>query len=206
LRRRRPGLRAYFSPPTVDDRFGTNLADLEWKVIYVGSAHDTTQDQVLDEILVGPVPVGVNKFVLQADAPNPAQLPPNEVLGVTVVLVTCSYREREFVRVGYYVNNELPGLAADQAPPSFPTLDMAQVERTILADKPRVTKFPIQWGTPDAPMMANDENNQAAQQPTQAAAAPPLMGDPQDPLEQKMAQAMAGLSHAAASAATMETD
>ncbi len=32
--------------------------DLEWKVLYVGSAHDSTKDQVLDEILVGPVPVG----------------------------------------------------------------------------------------------------------------------------------------------------
>lgn len=169
----------------------------------MGSAHDTTQDQVLDEILVGPVPVGVNKFVLQADAPNPSQLPPNEVLGVTVVLVTCSYREREFVRVGYYVNNELPGLEADQAAPSFPQLDMAKVERTILADKPRVTKFPIAWGSADAPM--NDEN-QVAQQQQQLVV--PLTGDPQDPLEQKMAQAMAGPSHgaAASSAATMETD
>jgi hypothetical protein len=44
--------------------------DLEWKVVYVGSAEDTTQDQTLDEVMVGPVPVGVNKFVLQADAPE----------------------------------------------------------------------------------------------------------------------------------------
>ena len=25
------------------------------------------------------------------------------------MLLTCSYREQEFIRVGYYVNNELPG-------------------------------------------------------------------------------------------------
>jgi histone chaperone ASF1 len=30
----------------------------------------------------------------------------HEVLGVTVVLLTCSYREQEFIRVGYYVSNE----------------------------------------------------------------------------------------------------
>lgn len=39
--------------------------DLEWKLIYVGSAESTEHDQVLDCINVGPVPVGVNKFVFQ---------------------------------------------------------------------------------------------------------------------------------------------
>lgn len=165
----------------------TTVTDLEWKVIYVGSAHDTSQDQVLDEILVGPVPVGVNKFVLQADAPNPAALPPDDILGVTVVLVTCSYREREFVRVGYYVNNAYTvALPEDQEPPSFPELDMKLVQRQILADKPRVTKFPIQWGTADElPVTGNEENqaNAASWQPSASASSA-------DPLEQKMAAAM----------------
>jgi histone chaperone ASF1 len=117
----------------------------------VGSAHDSAKDQILDEILVGPVPVGVNKFVLQADPPNPDSLPPTEILGVTVVLVTCSYKEREFVRVGYYVNNEYTvALEEGQSPPAYPALDMTAVQRQILADKPRVTKFPIPWGTNDA--------------------------------------------------------
>ena len=75
--------------------------DLEWKVVYVGSAESSSHDQILDEILVGPVPVGINKFILQADAPDPSTIPQNDILGVTVILVTCSYWEREFVRVGY---------------------------------------------------------------------------------------------------------
>lgn len=41
------------------------LPDLEWKILYVGSADDFEHDQVLEEVMVGPVPVGVNKFVLQ---------------------------------------------------------------------------------------------------------------------------------------------
>ena len=49
--------------------FGLNLlvvfVDLEWKVVYVGSAESEEYDQVLDSILVGPIPVGVNKFVMQ---------------------------------------------------------------------------------------------------------------------------------------------
>ena len=40
-------------------------SDLEWKVVYVGSAESEEYDQVLDSILVGPIPVGVNKFVMQ---------------------------------------------------------------------------------------------------------------------------------------------
>ena len=131
-------------------------ADLEWKVLYVGSAHDAGKDQVLDEILVGPVPVGINKFVLQADSPSPQQLPPDEILGVTVVLVTCSYKEREFVRVGYYVNNELLGHDPETPPPVYPQLDLSQVQRQILADKPRVTKFPIQWD--DTNNVSNNNN------------------------------------------------
>lgn len=46
--------------------------DLEWKVIYVASAEDANQDQILEEVMVGPVPVGINKFVLQAMAPDPS--------------------------------------------------------------------------------------------------------------------------------------
>lgn len=37
--------------------------DLEWRMIYVGSAESQEYDQVLDSIMVGPIPVGVNKFV-----------------------------------------------------------------------------------------------------------------------------------------------
>lgn len=41
------------------------VLDLEWKIVYVGSAEDDRYDQVLDSIMVGPVPVGINKFVFQ---------------------------------------------------------------------------------------------------------------------------------------------
>jgi histone chaperone ASF1 len=146
--------------------------DLEWKVLYVGSAQDASRDQILDEILVGPVPVGVNKFVLQADAPDPSQLAQEDLLGVTVVLVTCSYREREFVRVGYYVNNEY--VNPDAPPPPPPPTDgseppppppipnpvpLEHIQRQILADKPRVTKFPISWGDEATSADTAQQNN-----------------------------------------------
>ena len=121
--------------------------DIEWKVIYVGSPETSTHDQVLDEILVGPVPVGVNKFVLQADAPDSSTIPNSNILGVTVVLVTCSYKEQEFARIGYYVNNEYAEYDPEVGPPQ--PIDLNKVVRTILSDKPRVTRFNIPWDGTD---------------------------------------------------------
>ena len=99
--------------------------DLEWKIIYVGSAESEEFDQILDTVYVsnisahehlysyyshrvfaliimrfmlirdfqvGPVPEGRHKFVFTADPPNPQKIPISDVVGVTVILLTCSYR------------------------------------------------------------------------------------------------------------------
>jgi len=118
--------------------------DLEWKVLYVSSAENAEQDQVLEEVMVGPVPVGVNKFVLQSEAPDVSRIPEEDIIGVTVILITCSYREQEFVRVGYYVNNEYAEAFDPENPPR--PVDLGKLVRNILADKPRVTRFPVDWG------------------------------------------------------------
>ncbi|KAG5881715.1 hypothetical protein JTB14_037931 [Gonioctena quinquepunctata] len=39
--------------------------DLEWKMIYVGSAESEEYDQVLDSVFVGPIPEGKHMFVFQ---------------------------------------------------------------------------------------------------------------------------------------------
>ena len=126
--------------------------DLDWKIIYVGSAESEKYDQELESVLVGPVPVGVNKFVFQAPAPDATKVPENDLLGVTVVLVTCSYNDKEFIRVGYYVNNSYSDPELVNNPPSPPRTDV--MHREILAQKPRVTRFPINWDNP-APPTAN---------------------------------------------------
>ncbi len=41
------------------------LIDLEWKLIYVGSAESEQFDQELESIMVGPVQVGLNKFIFE---------------------------------------------------------------------------------------------------------------------------------------------
>lgn len=100
-------------------------------------------DQELDSLLVGPVPVGTNKFLFQANAPSLDRIPPSEILGVTVILLSCAYDDREFVRVGYYVNNEYADEALNAEPPAKPVIE--KVRRNILAEKPRVTRFGIKW-------------------------------------------------------------
>ncbi|KAI8960334.1 histone deposition protein Asf1 [Daldinia sp. FL1419] len=117
--------------------------DLEWKLTYVGSATSDQYDQELDSLLVGPIPVGVNKFIFEADAPKTNRIPDADILGVTVVLLTCSYDGREFVRVGYYVNNEYETDELNADPPAKPIVE--KIRRNVLADKPRVTRFAIKW-------------------------------------------------------------
>ncbi|XP_055845730.1 histone chaperone asf1 [Episyrphus balteatus] len=117
--------------------------DLEWKMIYVGSAESEEHDQVLDTIYVGPVPEGRHIFVFQADPPDVTKIPEQDAVGVTIVLLTCSYRGQEFVRVGYFVNNDYADPEMRENPPPKPLFD--QLTRNILASKPRVTRFKINW-------------------------------------------------------------
>ncbi|QSS52795.1 histone chaperone asf1 [Histoplasma capsulatum var. duboisii H88] len=122
--------------------------DLEWKLTYVGSATSSEHDQELDSLLVGPIPVGVNKFIFEADPPDLKRIPTSEILGVTVILLTCSYDGREFVRVGYYVNNEYDSEELNAEPPAKPIIE--KIRRNVLAEKPRVTRFAIKWDSEDS--------------------------------------------------------
>ena len=62
---------------------------------------------------------GQMKFVLEGSAPNTSHLPINDVVGVTAVLLTCSYKDnQEFLRVGYYVNIEYDDQEMNENPPA----------------------------------------------------------------------------------------
>lgn len=59
-------------------------------------------------------------FIQQAEAPNSALIPESDAVGVTVVLITCTYRGQEFIRIGYYVNNEYTDAELRENPPLKP--------------------------------------------------------------------------------------
>jgi len=132
--------------------------DLEWKIIYVGSAESEEHDQTLDSVFVGPVPEGRHMFVFQADPPDTNKIPVGDAVGVTVVLLTCSYKDKEFVRVGYYVNNEYSDPELRENPPTTP--DYEKLNRNILDTQPRVTRFKIDWDDPEE----MDQNEMAINQ------------------------------------------
>lgn len=64
-------------------------------------------------------------------------------MGVTAILITCSYNDNEFFRVGYYVNVLYSTEEMNENPPNPPCLD--QLGRLVMIDNPRVTNFPIEW-------------------------------------------------------------
>lgn len=124
-------------------------ADLEWKLTYVGNANNKEDDQVLEELCVGPVAQGVHMFVFQAPAPASERIANDDLIGVTVILLTCSYLDQIFVQIGYYVNNEY---SVPFEPENLPNpVDISLLSRNILADQPRVTPFAIDW-TGQAPV------------------------------------------------------
>ncbi|EHK43967.1 uncharacterized protein TrAtP1_008418 [Trichoderma atroviride] len=182
------GVRVMNNPAKFTDKYEFEITfecleslekDLEWKLTYVGSATSDQYDQELDSLLVGPIPVGVNKFVFEAEAPNTTRIPDADVLGVTVILLTCAYDGREFVRVGYYVNNEYDSDELNAEPPAKPIIE--RVKRNVLAEKPRVTRFAIKWDSelsappefppeqPEADLAADEEEYGAEEAEDEAA-------------------------------------
>ncbi|TFK12598.1 Histone chaperone asf1b-B [Platysternon megacephalum] len=76
-------------------------------------------------------------FVFEAEAPNPSLIPESDAL-------------REFIRVGYYVNNEYTDPELRENPPLKP--DFSQLQRNILASNPCVTRLNINRDGPSDQM------------------------------------------------------
>lgn len=91
---------------------------------------------------MGPVPIGVNAFDFIAPAPAHHLLPsdhPDDVMGVTVIIIAASYRDKEFVRVGYYVNTYYEDEALIENPGD--RVIWEKLHRNVLIEKPKVTRY-----------------------------------------------------------------
>lgn len=117
--------------------------EIEWKVIYIGSADDEKFDQELESVEIGPLQIGTMKFQLDAHCPDHKKIPEGDLLGVTAILICCSYNNQEFFRCGYYLNNLYDNEEMNLNQPEQVQID--HVVRSILAEKPRITKFNIDW-------------------------------------------------------------
>lgn len=53
---------------------------IDWKLVYIGSAHDEAYDQVLEEFEMGPLSPGVMQFNIEAQPPKHDLIPRDELL------------------------------------------------------------------------------------------------------------------------------
>ncbi|PHJ17668.1 anti-silencing asf1 family protein [Cystoisospora suis] len=100
-------------------------------------------DLLLDSVMLGPIERGVLAFEFAVNPPDYTKMRDvNSVVGMQAVLVCALYKQQEFIRIGYYLNNAYSDSALRENPPDEPLID--QLVRCIV-DEPRVTRFPIQW-------------------------------------------------------------
>lgn len=85
----------------------------------------------------------ISATTLQIDSPDFNKIPNKQdhLFGVTAMIITVSFKETEFLRIGYYVYNFYTDPLLAEHPPSTPQID--KVTRNILSDKPRITSFDI---------------------------------------------------------------
>ena len=129
--------------PTSWEAPSNNLEEMTWEKVHSGLKRQRgglgLEDDAHLEMQQRAAETAAAANAEAENAPNPAAIPPGDLLGVTVVLIACAYRGQEFLRVGYYVSNEAP----EHDVPTAQT-----VTRTVLAENPRVTRVDIDWLAP----------------------------------------------------------
>lgn len=99
--------------------------------------------------------MGVNSFEFEGSPPDPSKIPTEDVLGVAALILTGSYNDQEFVRVGYYQNTEYDNEEMRESAPQ--KIMFERLVRDISA-KPRVTRFQIKWCVSKS-VVREDDNN-----------------------------------------------
>ncbi|KAL0227956.1 hypothetical protein RCL1_004099 [Eukaryota sp. TZLM3-RCL] len=107
---------------------------LEFRFVYVGSSKSEEFDQELDTIEVSPIPLGISKFSIETSAPDPQKIPLDDLLGVTVIFVSCLLNNREVVRVGFFCHVEYIDPENEPDEPNFSLL-----RRNVNVEEPRIT-------------------------------------------------------------------
>lgn len=97
-------------------------------------------------------------FSLQSNPPDHSRICQEELLGVTAVILSVSYKQKEFFRVGYYVYNYYEDPELNDNPPDVVRID--KITRNILADKPRITRFEIKWGNEEENIDSTEAHSQ----------------------------------------------
>ncbi|AFP65448.1 ASF1 like histone chaperone (nucleomorph) [Chroomonas mesostigmatica CCMP1168] len=116
--------------------------DFELKITYVISPNDKKQDQELGVFLISAKKLGKFKMPITVHPPSYFNFVLEKILGITIILLDFRYENKEFIRIGYYINNEVDLEKKD----FFETnnnFDLKYIIRKILVNQPRITHFPF---------------------------------------------------------------
>lgn len=141
------------------DNPGNYCSPLKWRVrvdsaatltepisisfVWVGSCTSSDYDQPLDSFEVGPLSQGVTEFELECDAPNPEQVPQDELVGLTILIISFQFRQQEFLRVAYYTQVAYLEESLNKNPPIPIRKDC--LGRFVTMAQPVATAIPINW-------------------------------------------------------------
>ena len=115
---------------------------MEIKIIYVISPIDEKKDQELDVFFISAKKIGKFKMILNIKPPDYSNISFEEIIGITIILLKFWYKKKEFIRLGYFINNKLRE-EGDLIIIEKETLPLNCVLRIILSDQPRITYFPF---------------------------------------------------------------
>jgi len=129
------------------------VKELTWSLIYVGSPKDKMYDQQLCKASIGPLTQDKFDFVIEGNPPNNTLVPPDEVLGMSILFLIGAFHEQEFIRIGFYVSTFYSDIELNECPPE--ELLYEKLQRQILLNTPRITKFAIDWAMTDENSMVD---------------------------------------------------
>lgn len=88
--------------------------DVEFEIAYIGDAYSDSHDQRICHNVIGPLQEGLLSFDLETTPIDLTKIPIKTLFGITTILIVGKFRGKEFIRIGYVINVEYPGIEADK--------------------------------------------------------------------------------------------
>ena len=115
--------------------------DMEVCFVWV-TGPNALEDQKLAELFVGPLQQGTCEFIAEVPAPRWELIPDYDILADALLLVSLRYSDKEFLRVGYWVDVAYVNDTDNSVPPQ--TTSIERIART-LCNHPTVHTTTINW-------------------------------------------------------------
>lgn len=106
-----------------NDKFVFNLTfnnkseindDVEFEITYFGDAYSDNHDQRICHNVIGPLQEGMLSFDLETTPIDLTKIPIKTLFGLTTILIIGKFKSEQFIRIGYVVNVEYPGVETEK--------------------------------------------------------------------------------------------